>query len=225
MAAVDQERARREHAAQEASVDELRQRLESLRGSGGGASLSDVDLNQELEATGRANQELTIRLERQRASLERGASHIPEVAPLEERLAELKLQVERLEEFGAACAMAAVTLETASAELRRSYAPRLQAYLGQAIERVTAGRYREALVTDAFDVMLRAPESGSMVDLRRLSRGTQQQVYSTPPPGAAGDHGGRCRAPANAPGRCPRPRRRPPPRRAATRPRRGSRGR
>jgi uncharacterized protein YhaN len=42
---------------------------------------------------------------------------------------------------------------------------------------VTRGRYSEAIVNDSFDVLLRAPESGAMVDLRVLSRGTQQQVH------------------------------------------------
>jgi len=176
MTAVDQERARREYEIQKDAVADLRRRLEGLQQSGD-EDLSDAELEEAYAAAARRHGELNIQLERQRAALERGASQVPEVAPLEERAADLRRRIARLEEFGQACTLAASALETASVEIRRSYAPRLQAYLGEAISRVTAGRYEEALVTDSFDVMLRAPESGSMVDMRRLSRGTQQQVY------------------------------------------------
>ena len=68
-------------------------------------------------------------------------------------------------------------VSASSEEIRRAYAPKLQAYLARDLTRITNGRYVEALVSDKFEILLRAPENSSMVDLRHLSRGTQQQVY------------------------------------------------
>ncbi|HEV3232782.1 MAG TPA: AAA family ATPase [Candidatus Dormibacteraeota bacterium] len=116
------------------------------------------------------------RLER-RASLERGARQVPEIAPLEERVADLRERIAALEEFGAACSLAADTLRRESTALRRAYAPRLQSILSRDLARVTDARYREAIVSDDFRIHLRAPETAALVELERLSRGTQQQVY------------------------------------------------
>jgi uncharacterized protein YhaN len=188
MVALDQERARREYESQHSLVLDLEEKLNSLvqqQGTPAAAAgtrvplseLNDEQLETRLLQVGEQQTQLTLQLERQRASLERGARQIPEISPLEETCADLRQRIERLETFGAACDLAAKTLALASHELRRAYAPRLQAYLADALARVTDGRYREALVTDAFEVLVRAPESGSMVDVRKLSRGTQQQVY------------------------------------------------
>ncbi|GAC1333134.1 MAG: hypothetical protein NVSMB17_13150 [Candidatus Dormibacteria bacterium] len=42
---------------------------------------------------------------------------------------------------------------------------------------MTGGRYTEAVINDRFEVLLRAPETGSLLETSQLSRGTQQQVY------------------------------------------------
>jgi uncharacterized protein YhaN len=188
MTAIDRERALRDCRQQRASIDLLERQLETLElhagpgrnAVGGAGALTDITgralarLSADAEA---GVQRLTVELAGQRASLERGGRQIPEVAPLEERALQLRRQVEHLDAFGNACRLAAATLASASEEIRRAYAPKLQAYLSRDLAQVTDGRYSEALVSDRFEVMLRVPETKSMVDLKQLSRGTQQQIY------------------------------------------------
>jgi DNA repair exonuclease SbcCD ATPase subunit len=174
MAAIDEERVRRDHAAQQNAVRKLRRQLDELVAL---SSRSDDELEQRLKEAESLQSRLTLQLERQRASYERGSAMLPEVAPLEERVEELRMRIARLDRFGAAAAHAAATLGAAAEEIRRNYAPMLQDYLGRDLARITGGRYTEAVVSDRFEVMLRAPETGSMVAMAQLSRGTQQQVY------------------------------------------------
>ncbi|MEA2682005.1 MAG: hypothetical protein QOK05_333 [Chloroflexota bacterium] len=174
MVALDEERARRDHATQLAAVNRLREQLDGLVEQ---SVQSDDELELRLKEVGELQSKLQLQLERERASYERGSQMVPEVAPLEERVADLRARIERIDEFGMAAARAAATLGAAAEEIRRSYAPKLQQYLSRDLNRITGGRYTEAVVSDRFDVMLRAPETGSMIEMSQLSRGTQQQVY------------------------------------------------
>jgi DNA repair exonuclease SbcCD ATPase subunit len=191
MAAIERERARRDHQEQLAAVARLRHKVDWLVQKSSPqqatsiqdvetaplADLTDNQLERRSYKAGEDLQRLNIELAQQRASLERGARLIPEVSPLEESVLDLRHRVDHLDQFGAACRMAAQGLAEAAEEIRRAYAPRLQAYLARDLRRITDGRYVEALVSDRFDILVRAPETGSMVDLRHLSRGTQQQIY------------------------------------------------
>jgi uncharacterized protein YhaN len=188
MTAIDRERARRDYQQQKAAVDLLERQLETLElhpGSsgaddGGSTGLTDISARELERLSDEADgevQRLTVDLAGQRASLERGGKLIPDVAPIEERVLQLRRQVEHLDAFGSACRLAATTLASASEEIRRAYAPKLQKLLSRDLDQVTDGRYREALVSERFEVMLRVPETRSMVDLKHLSRGTQQQIY------------------------------------------------
>jgi DNA repair exonuclease SbcCD ATPase subunit len=174
MVAIDEERARRDHSMQQAAVRKLRDQLDEL---GSVSSRSDDELEQRLKEAEALQSRLQLQLERQRASYERGSAMLPEVAPLEETVEDLRMRIARLDKFGAAAAHAAATLGAAADEIRRNYAPKLQEYLSRDLKRITGGRYVEAVVSERFDVMLRAPETGSLVPMDQLSRGTQQQVY------------------------------------------------
>jgi DNA repair exonuclease SbcCD ATPase subunit len=174
MLALDEERARRDHAVQLAAVGRLRGQLDRLVEQ---SQHSDDELEVRLREAGDLQSRLQLQLERERASYQRGSQMVPEVAPLEERVTDLRSRIERLDDFGVAAARAAAELGAAAEEIRRNYAPKLQQYLSRDLARITAGRYAEAVVSDRFEVMLRAPETGSMVDMAQLSRGTQQQVY------------------------------------------------
>ena len=188
MSAIDGERARRDCYQQRSAVDLLERQLETLElhagptttVGGGVGALTDITSRELERLSAEADaevQRLMVDLAGQRASLERGGRLIPEVAPLEERVLQLRQQVEHLDAFGKACRLAAATLALASEEIRRAYAPKLQEYLSRDLAQVTDGRYSEALVSDRFEVLLRVPETKSVVDLKQLSRGTQQQIY------------------------------------------------
>jgi uncharacterized protein YhaN len=179
MVALDHQRAQRELALQQAAVDDIQARLKQLLepavGADEGASPRRL---QAALAEARVRQtELRLQLERQRTSLSVRSGQVGDVSALEERVATLQAQVAELEAFGAACRLAAQHLSQASEEIRRAYAPKLQAYLSRDLPRITQGRYSEAVVNDRFEVMVRAPETNQMVEMGRLSRGTQQQIY------------------------------------------------
>jgi DNA repair exonuclease SbcCD ATPase subunit len=174
MAAMDEERARRDHVLQSDKVHELRAQLGRLSEL---SIHSDDEIEVHLKAAEELQSKLQLQLERERASYERGSQMVPEVAPLEERLADLNARIQRLDEFGQAAARAAAELGSAAEAIRRNYAPKLQAYLSRDLKRITGGRYTEATVNDRFFVMLRAPETNGMVDMNTLSRGTQQQIF------------------------------------------------
>ncbi|MFN2463048.1 MAG: ATP-binding protein [Candidatus Dormibacteria bacterium] len=174
MTALDAERARRDHAVQQRGVDQLRRELTGLvaASSGGG------DEHQlRLRAAEERQRRLQLQLEGERSSYRRASLLVPEVAPLEERVAHLHAALDALARFGTAASLGASTLRVAAEEIRRNYAPRLQEYLGRDLARITGGRYTAAVVNDRFEVLLRAPETGSLVEISQLSRGTQQQVY------------------------------------------------
>ncbi len=180
MVALDHQRAQRELANQQDAVKQIQDRLKELQQPAeGGPEAGDepASLAVKLSAATKRQSEMTLLLERQRTALQVRSSQIGEVAPLEERVAALKEQTQALEAFGAACRLAAEQLSQASEEIRRAYAPKLQEYLSRDLPRITAGRYSEAVVNERFEVMLRAPETNQMVEMGRLSRGTQQQIY------------------------------------------------
>jgi DNA repair exonuclease SbcCD ATPase subunit len=186
MVAFDHQRARRDLSSQHAHLAQLVARHNQLLRSppppdaGGAESAGDapeLSFEESLSAATARQQALTLRLERERTTLQVRTSQIPEVAPLEEQVAGLNAQIDELESFGMAARLAADQLDRASREIRRAYAPKLQRYLSSGLPRITAGRYAEAVVNEKFEVILRAPETNSMVEMSRLSRGTQQQVY------------------------------------------------
>ncbi|MFN2466244.1 MAG: ATP-binding protein [Candidatus Dormibacteria bacterium] len=174
MEAIDEERARRDHAVQHATVHELRAQFGRLSDL---SIHSDDEIEVHLRAAEELQSQLALQLERERASYERGSLMVPEVAPLEERVADLHARIARLDEFGAAATRAGAELGAAAEAIRRNYAPKLQEYLSRDLKRMTGGRYTEATVNDRFQVLLRAPETGGLVDMSTLSRGTQQQIY------------------------------------------------
>jgi DNA repair exonuclease SbcCD ATPase subunit len=174
MTALDEERARRDHDVHRAAVERLQKELDELVAV---SSKSDDELEVRLREAEALQTETQLQLERQRASYDRGSTMVPEVAPLEEQVAQLRDAIAQLDSFGAAAVRGATALRAAAEAIRRDYAPRLQEYLGRDLSSITGGRYTEAIVNDRFQVMLRAPETGSLVDMGQLSRGTQQQVY------------------------------------------------
>jgi uncharacterized protein YhaN len=102
---------------------------------------------------------------------------LPDVASLRERLDAADERVARLEHIDHVLRLAEDELAEAAAETYRDFAPLLNASLEAGIARLTAGRYEHAFVDDALRVRLEAPETGAVVDLDRLSVGTQKQAY------------------------------------------------
>jgi len=105
-------------------------------------------------------------------------SHHRSRAEVEEDLVRYENDVRRLERFASALNMAVAVIEEAAEEVHRDIAPRLNKEVGDALGRITGGRYAEVYVDPTnLEVSLKSPEIDEIVRIDRLSLGTQQQVY------------------------------------------------
>lgn len=114
------------------------------------------------------------RLEGEIAEAERG---LPAPAELEERVQEAEERLARLELLRDAVKVARETLAEAARVTHRAFAPHLNEALARALPRITAGRYKEALVAEDLTVKVRAPETDAFVHPSQLSRATQDGIY------------------------------------------------
>jgi uncharacterized protein YhaN len=105
-------------------------------------------------------------------------SHHRSRAEVEEDLSRYENEVRRLERFASALNMAVAVIGEAAEEVHRDIAPRLNKEVGDALGRITGGRYAEVYVDPTnLEVSLKSPEIDEIVPIDRLSLGTQQQVY------------------------------------------------
>ena len=164
------------------SLEAARTRLEQLEGRLNGhaelaAGRDPDDVERELVRAREARDRAAAESERLAAAVAERLRTLPDVASLRERLDAADERVARLEHIDHVLRLAEDELAEAAAETYRDFAPLLNASLEAGISRLTAGRYEHAFVDDALRVRLEAPETGAVVDLDRLSVGTQKQAY------------------------------------------------
>ena len=112
------------------------------------------------------------------AELRTGEAAIGDLAELDERVAHLQLRATKLETFESAVSLARETIDDRTREAHQKFARRLADYASRTIERVTAGRYRDVRVDPTtLAVRVRVPETGTFVDVDRLSAGTREQTF------------------------------------------------
>jgi uncharacterized protein YhaN len=110
--------------------------------------------------------------------LKLGENAIPDLAPIEEDVERLCAELEQLDTFDRALALAGSTVSRLTHEAHQAFARRLETYAADALHNVTGGRYSEIRVDPtSFVVKARVPETGQIVDLESLSAGTRDQVY------------------------------------------------
>jgi len=110
--------------------------------------------------------------------LEGGEAAVPDLAALEEAVAQARAEVDRIVALDRAFALAIGTVARLTHEAHQAFARRLESYAADALGTITAGRYREIFVDPAtLAVRVRVPETGAIEDLEVLSAGTRDQVY------------------------------------------------
>ena len=97
-------------------------------------------------------------------------------ADLEVQLAEVHSRRERVELERDAVRIARDALRDAAQDTHRRVAPYLNEALRRELPRITRGRYAEGAVDEDLAISLYAPESGTLVNIEQLSRGTRDQV-------------------------------------------------
>ncbi len=128
-----------------------------------------AELHARIEANAGRASALAARIEEREA-----ASGEP--AALEEHIAILRDRQRRDAQAGQAIRLAREGLAEAAREAHRAFAPHLNAALARDLPRVTGGRYTSATVGDALEIKVVAPETGELVPIQALSRGTQDQI-------------------------------------------------
>ncbi len=103
---------------------------------------------------------------------------LPPLAEIEEDIALVEAEVNSLENARQALELARDYISHAAQKLHHDFAPRLNEFLGRHLEKLTGGRYADAMVdpTD-FSVRLQGPAVPAPVALTKLSLGTIEQVY------------------------------------------------
>lgn len=103
---------------------------------------------------------------------------LPPLAEIEEDIALLEAEVASLENARQALEIARDYITHAAQKLHHDFAPRLNDFLGRHLEKLTGGRYAEAMVDPAdFSIRLQGPAVPAPVALTKLSLGTIEQVY------------------------------------------------
>lgn len=110
------------------------------------------------------------------ARIEERETDCGDPAELEERISALRERKAQLEQGCRAVRIAREGLAEAAAEAYREFAPHLNEALERNLPRVTDGRYARATVGDALEIHVVAPETGQLVPVELLSRGTQDQI-------------------------------------------------
>ena len=99
-------------------------------------------------------------------------------AEVEEEIEQHSQEVARLEGFGRALTVAIENIERAMTDAHRDFAPRVGRFLGEGLERVTEGRYREAYLDPSdWTVTTKVPETGRLEEVHKLSQGTRAAAY------------------------------------------------
>jgi DNA repair exonuclease SbcCD ATPase subunit len=164
------------------SLEDARARLEQLEESlnghaplAAGRRLDDVE--RELAAAREARARASAESERLSATVAERLRMLPDVASLRERLDAADERVTTLQHVDRVLRLAEDELAAAAADTYRDFAPQLNASLEAGMSRLTAGRYTHAFVDEDLSVRVEAPETGAVVDIDRLSVGTQKQAY------------------------------------------------
>ena len=120
--------------------------------------------------------EADIEVARLQTTVSDRESTLPSPADLEVQLAQVQTGLERLQLERDAIRIAREALRNAAQDTHRRVAPHLNEALRRELPRITRGRYNDGTVDEDLAVKLYAPESGRLVSIEQLSRGTRDQV-------------------------------------------------
>jgi uncharacterized protein YhaN len=123
-----------------------------------------------------AEHELDIEVAQLRAVLEEREANLADPAELEVELSAVRARRAQLELTRDAVHVAREALRGAAQATHRRVAPYLNEALRRELPRITRGRYAGGTVDESLQIKLYAPESGGLVPIEQLSRGTRDQV-------------------------------------------------
>ncbi|MFN8483170.1 MAG: transposase [Anaerolineae bacterium] len=99
-------------------------------------------------------------------------------AELDEEIAVLKSEIQRLERYGKILKAAQEELDAAAHKFQAEFAPRVEELMTSGLSQITGGRYGNVQVDPKnLAVSVPRPETRELVKADRLSTGTQDLVY------------------------------------------------
>lgn len=117
-------------------------------------------------------------LTRLQHAVSREARNLRHLAELDEEIALVGAEVQRLSNFGQALELAISELTIATREFQKVFAPRLENIIQSGIKQITDGRYQQVKIDpNTLNIQVLAPERDEMVETIQLSTGTRDLVY------------------------------------------------
>ncbi|MGI6208858.1 MAG: ATP-binding protein [Anaerolineae bacterium] len=163
----------------EAEVREIERQLEALPQTISLAEEAELEHGDQ-EQLERQIQEADIAIAELRREIALGMPQGPARGELEEEVARLRAEVERLERFGKALQLASKEIAEAAKRARQDFVPRLNETMGKTLGLITGDRYTQiALELSDKEVAIKVtdPETLREVDVDHLSLGTVEQCY------------------------------------------------
>jgi DNA repair exonuclease SbcCD ATPase subunit len=112
------------------------------------------------------------------AEVRAAETQLEDLAALDEWVQSLREKARRLERFEVSVSLARQCIEDRTREAHQKFARRLTDYASRTLNGITKGRYIDVRVDPTtLAVRVRAPETGAIVDVDRLSAGTREQAY------------------------------------------------
>lgn len=165
-----------------ADLDACRRRADEISAGLGPSSSIDErpsgELARELDGVRLERAELELQVERLREEVRLTMSQHRSRAEVEEDTGHWEARVEELERAREALRTAAQTIDEAMVAVYRDFAPAVNTFLSEGIERVTDGRYSRAHVDPAtLSISLLVPETGQVITDPPVSHGTRTLAY------------------------------------------------
>lgn len=124
-------------------------------------------------------QALEVRMAELKTAIDSRLRGLRPRAEVEEDIERHRQDLESLERFGKALAIAVEVAGEAMREAHRDFAPRVGGLLSEGLEHITGGRYVKAyLDPGTFRVTTEVPETGRLEDVELLSQGTRAAAYA-----------------------------------------------
>lgn len=164
----------------ERQLEEAERRLREHRARHGELAREPGDSGPLADEVARLDAELKdldIGIEGLKTQIGERESGLPDPAELRRELGELDHRIARMELERDAIRVAREELAKAARSAHQAFAPHLKEALVRNLPRITDGRYREATIDEQLQIKVVAPETGRLVPVGQLSRGTQDQIY------------------------------------------------
>ncbi|AOT69693.1 AAA family ATPase [Geosporobacter ferrireducens] len=99
------------------------------------------------------------------------------ITSIEEELENVRQQIGYYEEVASSLDIGKEVMEQAFKEIQRSFGPRFNKTVGEILEKITDGKYREIKISEDYQIKVSDPMEDKIKDIDYFSNGTWDQIY------------------------------------------------